>query len=80
MFSCGHCGHIDNADRNAAIVIKKRAINLILNSGTELAGKGIPLLATGRGAVRKPRKAKASFAVRNETSKKKRTVVTAVAA
>ncbi|NBW56434.1 hypothetical protein EBR43_01345, partial [bacterium] len=35
------CGHLDNADRNAAIVIKKRAINLMLHSGTELTSKGV---------------------------------------
>ena len=37
-FKCQSCGHADNADHNAALVIRKRAINLILNSGTELAG------------------------------------------
>ena len=37
-FECLLCGHQDNADHNAAIVIRKRAINLILNSGTELVG------------------------------------------
>lgn len=50
LFSCESCGHSDNADHNAAEVIKKRAINLILNSGTELSKRGI-LLDTGRGAV-----------------------------
>ncbi len=80
LFSCGNCGHVDNADKNASIVIKKRAINLLLDSGTELVGKGIPVLTKGRGAVRKPRKARASLAIRNETSKKKRMVSTSVAA
>ena len=80
LFSCGNCGHVDNADRNASIVIKKRAINLFLDSGTELVGKGIPVLTKGRGAIRKPRKAKASLAVGNETSQKKRTAITSVAA
>lgn len=37
-FQCQHCGHTDNADRNAALVIRKRAIKLILDSGTELVG------------------------------------------
>lgn len=78
LFVCGNCGHIDNADRNAGIVIKKRAIKLFLDSGTELQGKGIPLLCTGRGAIRKPRKAKASLAIGNETSKKKGKVATVV--
>lgn len=37
-FECNRCGHSDNADHNAALVIRKRAVNLILNSGMELAG------------------------------------------
>jgi putative transposase len=37
-FECLRCGHGDNADRNAALVIRKRAIELLLNSGTELSG------------------------------------------
>jgi putative transposase len=37
-FKCVSCGHTDNADHNAALVIRKRAVNLILNSGTELVG------------------------------------------
>ena len=66
-FACGNCGHVDNADKNASIVIKKRAINLLLDSGTALTGKGIPVLVKGRGAIRKPRQVKASPAVGNET-------------
>ena len=80
LFSCGSCGHVDNADRNASIVTKKRAINLLLDSGTELVGKGIPVLTKGRGAIRKTGKCKHSPASGSETSKKKRTVATAVAA
>ena len=80
LFSCGNCGDVGNADRNASIVIKKRAINLFLDSGTELVGKGIPVLTKGRGANRKPGKGKPSPATRRETSKKKRTVTTVVAA
>lgn len=37
-FKCVSCGHLDNADHNAALVIRKRAVNLIMNSGTELVG------------------------------------------
>ena len=69
-FLCGHCGHSDNADRNAAMVIKGRAIKLFQDSGTELQGKGIPLLCAGRGANHKTRKAKVSPAGGNEASKK----------
>lgn len=37
LFVCGNCGNTDNADHNASLVIKKRAINLILDTGTVLA-------------------------------------------
>ena len=70
MFYCENCGHSDNADHNAAKVIKKRAINLIINSGTELSSKGI-LLDRGRGAAYKTRGANANRASSRETSKKK---------
>lgn len=40
-FCCIVCGHTDNADRNASIICKKRAIKLILNSGTELSKRGV---------------------------------------
>jgi putative transposase len=48
-FVCTSCGHIDNADHNAAEVIKKRAIRMFLHSGTELSKRGV-LQDTGRGA------------------------------
>lgn len=70
-FICRVCNHIDNADNNATRVLKKRAIKLFKNSGTELAGKGIPLLSTGRGANRKSGKGKSLPAARDEASKKK---------
>lgn len=40
-FQCVACGHSDNADRNASLVCKKRAIKLILDSGTELSDLGV---------------------------------------
>lgn len=40
-FHCQSCGHTDNADRNAACVIKKRAIDMLLDSGSELSGRGV---------------------------------------
>jgi putative transposase len=52
-FRCGSCGHTDNADRNAALVIKKRAILLIQDSGTELSDRGVLVSDRGRGARRK---------------------------
>lgn len=33
---CAECGHTDNADNNASRVIKKREIELILDTGTVL--------------------------------------------
>ena len=69
VFICENCGHVDNADHNAAKVIKKRAINLILDSGTELSKRGV-LLDRGRRAENKTRKANANRAHGYEMSKK----------
>lgn len=69
-FACENCGNTDNADRNAAEVIKKRAIKLILYSGTELSKRGV-LLDTGRGTINKTRLANASCAHGKEASRKK---------
>ena len=69
-FLCDCCGHSDNADRNAAEVIKKRAIELILDSGTELSDRGV-LLDKGRGAAYKTGRAKLGSARSKEASKKK---------
>jgi putative transposase len=69
LFHCICCGHSDNADHNAAKVIKKRAIKLIMDSGTELSSKGI-LQDKGRGAAHKTRGAKANRARSKEASKK----------
>ena len=50
LFVCGSCGYRENADRNAARVLKKRTIELILNSGTELSDKNVLFLPDiGRG-------------------------------
>ena len=54
VFHCQNCGHLENADQNAACVIKKRAIKLIY-SGTELSSKGV-LLDIGHGASNKTQK------------------------
>lgn len=71
-FQCESCGHTDNADRNAAEVIKKRAINLILDPGSRLSERGVLLADNGRGATSKTRRAKATRARGSEASKKKR--------
>ena len=76
LFFCENCGHSDNADHNAAEVIKKRAINLIMDSGTELSKRGV-LLDIGRGAVSKTRGANANHAHSDEVSKKKRRALVA---
>ncbi len=70
VFICENCGHQDNADRNAARVIKKRAIKLLLYSGTELSKRSV-LIDSGRGATNKTRGAKANRAQSGEASKKK---------
>ncbi|MCD8512555.1 MAG: transposase, partial [Nitrincola sp.] len=61
-FACGHCGHTDNADHNASLVIKKRAIHLILDTGTVLSDDGVlrPKSDTGRGGMRKTGRAESS--------------------
>ncbi|QOW42900.1 MULTISPECIES: RNA-guided endonuclease TnpB family protein [Acinetobacter] len=67
-FKCVSCGHADNADHNASIVIKNRAIKLVLDCGTQLDGNY--LSSSGRGGVRKTtRGVKASFRSTVEASK-----------
>jgi transposase len=68
-FVCGNCGNVDNADSNASKVIAKRAINLLLDSGTELSKRGVLRLGNGRGSKRKTCK-RSEQASTNETSKK----------
>lgn len=71
-FSCVHCGHTDNADHNAALVIKHRAIQLILNSGTELSKRGVLSLSdSGRGADVSRGNLRVSSCSGEEASKKK---------
>ncbi len=62
LFVCGDCGNTDNADHNASGVIKKRAINLILDTGTVLSDDGVLQLKSdsGRGGNRKTSRAKSS--------------------
>ena len=79
IFSCVSCGYRANADENAALVISKRAINLIKDSGTELSKRGV-LLGSGCGAISKTRRAKASSAGGKEASKKTRKEVALAAA
>jgi putative transposase len=78
LFFCVSCGHSDNADKNATKVIKKRAIDLILNSGTELSNRGV-LLDKGCGAANKTRGANANRAGSKEASKKNVLATTKVA-
>ena len=71
LFVCESCGNSDNADKNAALVIKNRAINLILNSGTELSSRGV--LTTkryGAWSRHKTKNALANLAIGVEASKK----------
>lgn len=58
-FHCQSCGHTDNADRNAACVITKRAIGLIQHSGTELTSKGVLRLVSSQGPASNGSKTKA---------------------
>lgn len=61
-FVCGRCGHADNADHNASLVIKKRAIALLKHTGTVLSAKGVLTLKTDteRGGVHQTGQAKGS--------------------
>jgi putative transposase len=71
-FVCLSCRHTDNADVNAAAVIKKRAINLILDPGTGLSSRGVLLRQDiGRGAKSKTSGDFSHEASGAETSKKK---------
>lgn len=53
-FRCIACGSMSNADKNAAQVIKKRAVKLILDPGTGLSDRGVLSPSdTGRSISRK---------------------------
>ena len=76
LFVCDSCGNTDNADNNASLVIKKRAINLILDTGTVLSDKGVLITKSGsvRGGKRKTSRAKSSTS-RSQRSVKKEKLV-----
>lgn len=58
QFACLSCGHIENADTNAAQVIAQRAIKLIKDTGTVLDGNLLKS-STGRGeGIRRPKRSK----------------------
>ncbi|MCF2849110.1 transposase, partial [Pseudoalteromonas sp. ACER1] len=76
LFVCGNCGNTDNADNNASKVIKKRAINLILDTGTVLSGDGVLITQadSGRGGNRKTSRVKSSTSGVQRSVKKERLV------
>ena len=76
VFKCVNCNHADNADRNASLVIKKRAINLILDTGTVLSDGVLRTKSdSGRGGCRKTSKAKSSAGNDQRSVKKEKLVV-----
>ena len=68
-FLCQRCGHADNADLNAAKVIKKRGIALIISAGTADSARRVPRpKGQGRGAIRRTKGEQPSAAsVKRET-------------
>ncbi len=70
-FVCTRCGHRDNADHNAACVLKRRAIKLLLNFGTKLSERNVLYLPDiGRGDQSKTSKRRRRSRI-DEASKKK---------
>jgi putative transposase len=78
LFVCGQCGNTDNADHNASLVIKKRAITLILDSGTELSASDVLTAAAdiGRGGKFKTGRAKSSTSSSQRSVKKEKGAAT----
>ncbi|MCZ7861112.1 transposase [Agrobacterium salinitolerans] len=74
LFECTACGHRDNADRNAGVVIGKRAVKLLLDPGAGLSDRGVlSLIAdTGRGAVDKTDAATSAADARGDEASKKK--------
>ena len=70
-FTCLSCNNEDNADHNAALVIRKRAISLILNSGTELVGAQNNVLRLRTGANSSKTLSATAVNAKNCPSKKK---------
>ena len=68
QFACTSCGNVDNADHNAAIVIKNRGVTRLLDSGTELSGNH--LSDTGHGGKVRRVKGKSLARTTDEVSKK----------
>jgi putative transposase len=68
-FLCQRCGHADNADLNAAKVIRKRGIALIISAGSADSARRAPKLkGSGRGTVRRSKGEQPSAAsVKRET-------------
>jgi len=79
LFVCGKCRHADNADRNASLVIAKRAINLILYTGTVLSDRNILVKGSdiGRGGNCQTSRAKSSASKLQRSVKKEKIAATA---
>lgn len=74
QFVCTACGHRDNADRNAGVVIGKRAVALLLHPGTGLSDRGVlsTIADTGRGAADKTDTAISAVDARGEEASREK--------
>ncbi|KEY61003.1 RNA-guided endonuclease TnpB family protein [Serratia sp. DD3] len=81
LFVCGQCGNTDNADHNASLVIKKRAITLILDSGTELSAADVLTASAdiGRGGKGKTGGVKSSTSSSQRSVKREKVAVSGCA-